>query len=158
MSTMPEVERLTALTRQLADGGTVTAEHAAELAAAVVQLAGPDSFLAGEGRVPADDKRLQLAQAVLARAETTPQLDEYAEEILEGARAARTVGLIRGTWPIREQLAVALVLADHRFLARAGFTAATAAAYVADGMVPPPSDMQAWVGRVRDALAKETQQ
>ena len=156
----PATERQRALTATLADGGPITTDHATELAAIVVQLAGPDSFLANDGRVADDDARLLLAQAILDRAAEPAPLDEFAQDIREKAQHAKkhNGGQPLGVWSTSEQLAVALVLSNIRFLAHAGFSVQEAAVYVAGSMSPPPADMRTWVENIRTALAEEAQQ
>lgn len=147
-------KRRQTLTDGLINGDPITAQHAAELAAAVVQLAAAD-------RVPAADELVLLAQAVLARARQADAiiLDDFARDVMDRCLLAQRTnnGQPLGVWSSREQLAVALVLANHGFLARAGFTAAEAAQCVADGMARPPADMQAWIKGIRAAIAEEAQ-
>jgi hypothetical protein len=149
-----DAKRHQALTDGLTNGEPITAQHAVELAAAVVQLAGDD-------RVAATDERVLLAQAVLARADKAEPtvLDAFARDIMERCLIAQRTndGNPLGAWSSREQLAVALVLANHTFLTQANFTAADAAQCVADGMVMPPTDMQSWVKAIRAAIAEEAQ-
>ncbi|HEY3478365.1 MAG TPA: hypothetical protein VGL02_05620 [Streptomyces sp.] len=152
-------QRLKALTDDLLSGGPITAQHAVELAAAVVQIAGSDSYLASENRVLSDDERVLLAQVVLARAKQSDAivLDEFARETMERCliARARNGGHPLDTWEPHEKLAVALVLHDHTYLAQAGFTAERAAKAIADNMAPPPADMRTWVEGVRAAIAEE---
>ena len=147
-------KRRQTLTDGLINGDPITVQHAVELAAAVVQLA-------AVGRVDAADELVLLAQAVTARASQTGAiiLDDFAHDIMQRCMIAQrtNAGQPLGVWPSREQLAVALVLSNHAFLARANFTAAEAAQSVADGMAAPPADMQAWVKGIRAAIAEEAQ-
>jgi hypothetical protein len=62
---------------------------------------------------------------------------------------AHNDGHPNGAWSTGEQLAVALVLGDAEHLAAMQYTPQEAARRVLGGMVSPPADLAAWLGRIR---------
>lgn len=81
-------------------------------------------------------------------------LDRFANDVLARCRwaLAHNNGHPNGAWSTGEQLAVALVLRDHRHLAAMDYTVKDAAERVAGGMWSPPRDMNQWLAAIRIAL------
>jgi hypothetical protein len=75
----------------------------------------------------------------------------------ERCRRVRTLfdGRIPEAWPAEERLSVALVLFDRAHLEAMDYTPQQATRSVADRMLTPPTDLEAWLERIRDELVAE---
>jgi hypothetical protein len=141
----------------------VTAADAVTLAAGLLEI----SERAMPAAFAALDPHCQLARAVLAA--NVDSADGIAEpgDLPTDDFTTSLVGMCRsairnhdghpyGGWSHGEQLGVALVLRDQKFLDGAGMTPTQAARRVLDGMMFPPADINVWLASVRRAVGIES--
>jgi hypothetical protein len=114
---------------------------------------------AGMSRQSAHERWDQLALAALepVRLDGPPQpgpLDAFGAVVCRRAALARRRhgGHPSRAWSTDEQVAVALVLRDHRHLQAIGFSLTGAWARLAATMPDPPRDFAAWADRIRSEL------